>query len=92
MKIIFLFIFATIFSQTKAKHFLVTLDKEKVQELRDNSDIVEQDIEEEEKKNEADEKGVELKASDYSNSKKWAEVTFLDGGFLWECRYKTSRR
>ena len=92
MKTIFLFIFATIFSQTKAKHFLVTLDKEKVQELRDNSDIVEQDIEEEEKKNEADEKGVELKASDYSNSKKWAEVTFLDGGFLWECRYKTSRR
>ena len=94
MKTIFLFIFATIFSQTKAKHFLVTLDKEKVQELHDNSDIVEQDIEEEEKakKNEADEKGVELKASDYSNSKKWAEVTFLDGGFLWECRYKTSRR
>ena len=94
MKTIFLFIFATIFSQTKAKNFLVTLDKEEVQELRDNSDIVEQDIEEEEKakKNEADEKGVELKASDYSNSKKWAEVTFLDGGFLWECRYKTSRR
>ena len=92
MKTIFLFIFATIFSQTKAKHFLVTLDEEKVQELRDNSDIVEQDIEEEAKKNEADEKGVELKASDYSNSKKWAEVTFLDGGFLWECRYKTSRR
>ena len=92
MKTIFLFIFATIFSQTKAKNFLVTLDKEKAQELHDNSDIVEQDIEEEEKKNEADEKGVELKASDYSNSKKWAEVTFLDGGFLWECRYKTSRR
>ena len=94
MKTIFLFIFVTIFSQTKAKNFLVTLDKEEVQELRDNSDIVEQDIEEEEKakKNEADEKGVELKASDYSNSKKWAEVTFLDGGFLWECRYKTSRR
>ena len=94
MKTIFLFIFATIFSQTKAKNFLVTLDKEKVQELDDNSDIVDQDIEEEEKakKNEADEKGVELKASDYSNSKKWAEVTFLDGGFLWECRYKTSRR
>ena len=94
MKTIFLFIFATIFSQTKAKHFLVTLDKEKVQELHDNSDIVEQDIEEEEKakKNEADEKGVELKASDYSNSKKWAEVTFLDGGLWWECRYKTSRR
>ena len=92
MKIIFLFIFATIFSQKKAKNFLVTLDKEEVQELRDNSDIVEQDIEEEAKKNEADEKGVELKASDYSNSKKWAEVTFLDGGLLWECRYKTSRR
>ena len=92
MKTIFLFIFVTIFSQTKAKNFLVTLDKEKVQELDDNSDIVDQNIEEEEKKNEADEKGVELKASDYSNSKKWAEVTFLDGGFLWECRYKTSRR
>ena len=94
MKTIILFIFATIFSQTKAKHFLVTLDEEKVQELHDNSDIVEQDIEEEEKakKNEADEKGVELKASDYSNSGSWAEVTFLDGGLWWECRYKTSRR
>ena len=96
MKTIFLFIFATIFSQTKAKNFLVTLDKEKVQELDDNSDIVDQDIEEEEKakKNDkgADEKGVELKASDYSNSGSWAEVTFLDGGLWWECRYKTSRR
>ena len=113
MKTIFLFIFATIFSQTKAKVFLVALDKEKVKDLHDNSDIVEQDVEEEKaNKNdkEADETGVhmaELKAthtvrdktghaysvaSDYSNTEAWAEVTFVDGGVWWECRYKTSRR
>ena len=62
MRTICLFILTTIFSQTKAKVFLVTLDNEKGKELHDDSDIVEQDIEEEKANNdkEADEKEVEM--------------------------------
>ena len=67
MKTIGLLIFITIFSQTRAKVFLLTLAGEKGKEWHDDSDTLEKGKEEEKVKQGMEAKGVELMGHDYSN-------------------------
>ena len=84
MKTIGLLIFITIFSQTTAKVFLLTLAGEKGKEWHDDSDILEKGKEEEKVNQGMEAKGVELKSTvgdqtghDYSNGVAKSFFSFL---------------